>query len=429
MQTRTFAVGGMTITEKILAYSSGKEHVKPGEIVECKLDLVLANDVTGPLAIERFNRIGVEDVFDRRKIALVPDHYAPNKDVMSAQQCKVLREFAYEKGIENYWEVGRVGIEHVLLPESGLILPGMTIIGADSHTCTYGAFGAFATGVGSTEAAVAMATGSCWFRVPETQLHVVNGALPKWVTSKDLILTIIGRIGVNGAPYMAMEFSGSTVDSLTMDSRATMCNMAIEAGAKSGIIQPDEVTWRYIAEHASKHWKVEGLYSDEDCRYAASFYYDAGELEPVVALPSLPSNVVPASEASDISIDQAFLGSCTNGKLEDLEIAAKILRGRSVDPRVRMIVIPATWRIYREAMERGIISTFLDAGACVSCPTCGPCLGGHMGVLAEGERCISSSNRNFVGRMGSPKSEVYLASPATVAASAINGRITDPRSL
>ena len=429
MKTRGFGVGGMTITEKILAYSSGRDRVSPGEIVESNLDLVLANDVTGPLAIERFNRIGVDNVFDRRKIALVPDHYAPNKDVMSAEQCKILREFAYAKGIENYWEVGRVGIEHVLLPESGLIQPGMTIIGADSHTCTYGAFGAFATGVGSTEAAVAMATGKSWFRVPETQLHVIDGKLPKLVTSKDVILTIIGRIGVNGAPYMAMEFSGSAVESMSMDSRATMCNMTIEAGAKSGIVQPDETTWRYVKEHVKEPWRVEGLFSDEDCSYASTYHYEVGEMEPVVALPSLPSNVVPVAEASDIAIDQAFLGSCTNGKLEDLEMAAKILRGRKIHPRVRMIVIPATWKIYREAMDRGIISTFLDAGAAVSLPTCGPCLGGHMGVLAAGERCISSSNRNFVGRMGSPKSEVYLASPATVAASAINGKITDPRSV
>ncbi len=419
----------MTLTEKLLAWSSDRPFVKPGEIVQSKLDLVLVNDVTGPLAIDQFRKIGAEGVFDPGKIALVTDHYAPNKDVMSAEQCKMLRDFSREMGITNYWEIGRCGIEHVLLPESGLIQPGMTIAGADSHTCTYGAFGAFATGIGSTEAAVAMATGQCWFRVPESQLHMIEGRLGRHVTSKDVVLTIIGRIGVEGASYMAMEFGGSTVESMSMDSRATICNMAIEAGAKCGVIAPDGATLRYVTERAKQAMEVENLRSDDDCRYSSVYRYRAEDIEPVVALPPLPSNCVPAARASHVEVDQAFLGSCTNGKLEDLALAAGILKGRKIHPRVRMIVIPATWTIYREAMERGYIGTFLDAGACVSCPTCGPCLGGHMGVLADGERCISSTNRNFVGRMGSAKSEVYLASPATVAASAITGHITDPRSI
>lgn len=429
MESRVFGTGGMTMAEKLLAWSSGRDHVTPGEIVESQLDMVLMNDVTGPLAIDQFYRIGVKKVFDPAKIALVQDHYAPNKDIMSAEQAKILREFSRKMHVENFWEIGRCGIEHVLLPESGLVQPGTVIVGADSHTCTYGAFGAFATGIGSTEAAVAMATGRCWFKVPESQLHRFEGRLDKLVTSKDLILTVIGRIGVEGASYMSMEFSGPTIDSMTMDSRATMCNMAIEAGAKCGIIEPDRVTRESLRERVTEPIEVENLRSDEDCRYVGKFDYRADEIEPLVALPPLPSNVVPARKAGDVKIDQAFLGSCTNGKLEDLAMAAKILDGERVDRNVRMIVIPATWKIYREALERGYISTFLDAEALVSAPTCGPCLGGHMGVLAKGERCISSTNRNFVGRMGSPESEVYLASPATVAASAITGYITDPRSI
>jgi len=429
LKKRVFGAGGMTMVEKLLAWSSGRPSVRPGEIVEGSLDLVLMNDVTGPLAIEQFKKIGVDDVFDRRKIALVTDHYAPNKDIRSAEQCKILRDFSAEKGIENYWEIGRCGIEHVLLPESGLVQPGMSIVGADSHTCTYGAFGAFATGIGSTEAAVAMATGKCWFRVPESQLHEVNGSLGRMVTSKDVILTIIGRIGVEGASYMSMEFSGSAVDSMSMDSRATMSNMAIEAGAKCGIIEPDENTCSYVGERIQDPIQAENLHSDGNCEYSSRQVYDAGEIEPVVAIPPLPSSVRPTTEISGVNIDQAFLGSCTNGKLEDLALAAEIMGSEEVHDGVRMIVIPATWKIYREAMDLGYLETFLDAGACVSCPTCGPCLGGHMGVLAEGERCISSTNRNFVGRMGSTKSEVYLASPATVAASAITGEITDPRTI
>ncbi len=429
MQKRVFPTGGMTITEKILAYSSGEERVEPGQIVESRLDLLLVNDVTGPLAIDQFERIGVDSVFDKQRIALVQDHYAPNKDIKSAEQCKSLREFSHRMEIENFWEIGRCGIEHVLLPESGLVQPGMTIIGADSHTCTYGAFGAFSTGVGSTEAAVGMATGRCWFKIPESQHHRLDGKLGKMVTSKDAILTIIGEIGVDGATYQAMEFAGSAVDDMTPDSRATMCNMAIEAGAKNGIVAPDDSTRDYISDAVADPYEFENLYSDDGCSYQSRYQHDAGEMEPVVSAPPLPSNVIPARKAEDVSIDQAFLGSCTNGKLEDLALAADILRGRSVDPKVRMVVIPATWKIYRQAMDEGYISTFLDAKACVSCPTCGPCLGGHMGVLAEGETCVSSTNRNFVGRMGSPKSEVYLASPATVAASALTGRMTDPRTI
>lgn len=429
MEKRVFISDGMTIVEKLLARSSGCTKVSPGQIVESELDLVLINDVTGPLAIDQFRKIGVGNVFDTGKIAVVQDHYAPNKDIMSAEQCKILREFAREMGIDSFWEIGRCGIEHVLLPESGLVQPGMIIVGADSHTCTYGAFGAFATGIGSTEAAVAMATGKCWFRVPKSQLHRVEGRLGKFVTSKDVILEIIGRIGVEGAPYMSMEFTGPAVGAMTPDSRATMCNMAIEAGAKCGIVEPDESTLRYVAGRTSHPIQTENLKSDDDCTYTTEFEYNADGIEPVVALPSLPSNVVPAADAAQVEIDQAFLGSCTNGKLEDLALAVEILKGEVVHPKVRMIVIPATWKIYREAMENGYLSTFLEAGACVSCPTCGPCLGGHMGVLAKGERCISSTNRNFVGRMGSTESEVYLASPATVAASAITGHITDPRSI
>jgi len=429
LQRRVFGAGGMTMAEKLLAWSSGRDRVSPGQIVESQLDLVLMNDVTGPLAIDQFYRIGVKTIFDPAKIALVQDHYAPNKDVMSAEQAKVLREFSRKMDVKNFWEIGRCGIEHVLLPESGLVQPGAVIVGADSHTCTYGAFGAFATGIGSTEAAVAMATGRCWFRVPESQLHRFEGRLGKLVTSKDLILHVIGRIGVEGASYMSMEFSGPTIDSMTMDSRATMCNMAIEAGAKCGIIEPDEVTREYLRGRVPEPIEVENLRSDEDCRYAREYEYRADEVEPLVALPSLPSNVVPARKVGDVKIDQAFLGSCTNGKLEDLAMAAKILDGERVNRSVRMIVIPATWKIYRDALEKGYISAFLDAEALVSAPTCGPCLGGHMGVLARGEKCISSTNRNFVGRMGSPESEVYLASPATVAASAITGYITDPRSI
>lgn len=429
LERRVFERDGMTITEKLLGWSSETKKVSPGAIVEARLDLVLVNDVTGPLAIDQFRKIGVGRVFDPSKIALVMDHYAPNKDVMSAAQCAMLREFAREMGIKGFWEIGRCGIEHVLLPEQGLVKPGMIIVGADSHTCTYGALGAFATGIGSTEAAVAMATGKCWFRIPESQLYRIDGRLGRYVTSKDAILSVIKRIGVEGASYMAMEFSGSTVEAMSIDSRATMCNMAIEAGAKCGIVEPDELVQRYVAERTADAIDVENLCSDEDCRYAARFEFDADAIEPVVALPPLPSNCVPAADASDVKIDQAFLGSCTNGKLEDLGLAAGLMKGEKVHPSVRMIVIPATWRIYREAMQRGYLSTFLDAGACVSCPTCGPCLGGHMGVLADGEKCVSSTNRNFVGRMGSIKSDVYLASPATVAASAITGHITDPRTI
>jgi 3-isopropylmalate/(R)-2-methylmalate dehydratase large subunit len=425
---RVFAADGMTMAEKLLAWSSGKKKTSPGEIVEGALDMVLMNDVTGPLAIDQFKKIGVEDVFDRTKIALVTDHYAPNKDIKSAEQCKMLRDFAGEKDIDNYWEIGKCGIEHVLLPESGLVQPGMIIVGADSHTCTYGAFGAFATGIGSTEAAVAMATGKCWFRVPKSQLHTVEGELGRMVTSKDVILSIIGRIGVEGASYMSMEFAGNAVDSMSLDSRATMSNMAIEAGAKCGIIAPDDNTRKYVEERVDDPIEIENLSPDVDCTYEAEYQYDGSEIEPVVALPPLPSNVRAAADV-DVEIDQAFLGSCTNGKLEDLAMAAKIIEGEQVSRGVRMIVIPATWQIYRQSMELGYLTTFLDAGACVSCPTCGPCLGGHMGVLAEGEICVSSTNRNFVGRMGSTQSEVYLASPATVAASAITGKITDPRSV
>ncbi len=414
----------MTITEKILAVHAGREEVHPGELIIARVDMILANDITAPLAIKEFERIGAGDVFDRQRIALVPDHFTPQKDIKAAEQCRMMREFAKRHGIVHYFEVGRMGIEHALLPEVGLVLPGDLVIGADSHTCTYGALGAFATGVGSTDVASAMATGECWFKVPESMKFIYYGRLQRWVSGKDLILHTIGDIGVDGALYRAMEFEGETISALPMHARLTMCNMAIEAGGKSGIIVPDGITEEYVRQRARRPYNL--YKSDPQAEYIEVREYDASKIEPLVACPHLPSNVRPARELTHISIDQVVIGSCTNGRYEDLEEAARVIRGKKVNPNVRMIVIPATQEIYRKALKEGIIETFIEADAVVSTPTCGPCLGGHMGILARGERAIATTNRNFVGRMGHPESEVYLSGPAVAAASAVMGRIALP---
>lgn len=414
---------GMTITEKILAAHAGKEYVEPGELIEAKVDLVLGNDITAPIAIKEFEELGIDKVFDNEKIALIPDHFTPNKDIKSAEQVKILREFARKYNIIHFYDVGRVGVEHALLPELGLVRPGMCIIGADSHTCTYGAFGAFSTGVGSTDMAAAMATGKTWFKVPESIKFVVYGKLQPYVSAKDIILHIIGSIGVDGALYKSMEFTGETISELSMEGRMTIANMAIEAGAKNGIFAPDGKTVEYIKSRTGLPYTL--YYSDDNARYVEVKEYDASKIEPTVAFPHLPENTKPARE-SGVTIDQVVIGSCTNGRIEDLRIAAKILKGRKVHKDVRLLVIPATQEVYRKALEEGLIDIFIEAEAAVSAPTCGPCLGGHMGILAEGERCVATTNRNFVGRMGHPKSEVYLASPAVAAASAILGRIAHP---
>lgn len=415
---------GMTITEKILANHAGKNFVEPGELIMADVDLALANDITGPVAIEEFKKAGGKKVFNQEKIALIPDHFAPNKDIKSAELCKSLREFAKEQNILHYYEVGRMGIEHALLPEQGIVLPGDLVIGADSHTCTYGALGAFSTGVGSTDLAFAMMTGQCWFKVPETIKFVYYGKLNKWITGKDLILHTIGDIGVDGALYKAMEFTGDAINSLSMDGRLTMANMAIEAGAKNGIIEPDDIILEYIRSRAKRPYNI--FKSDETAKYANIIEYNVENMQPKVALPHLPENVVDVDEASNIQIDQVVIGSCTNGRLEDMRLAASVIKGHKVHPYVRMIVIPATQQVYQEMMREGITEIFIEAGAAVSTPTCGPCLGGHMGVLAKGEKAVSTTNRNFVGRMGHPESEVYLASPLVAAASAIKGRIAHP---
>ncbi len=414
----------MTITEKILAAHAGKEEVVPGELVNARVDLVLANDITAPIAIREFERIGANKVFDPDRIAFIPDHFAPQKDIKAAEQCKLLRAFSHKNRLSLYFEVGRMGVEHALLPEQGLVLPGELVIGADSHTCTYGALGAFATGVGSTDVAAAMATGQCWFKVPESMKFIYYGKLGQWVGGKDLILYTIGDIGVDGALYRAMEFEGETIRTLPMHGRLTMCNMAIEAGGKCGIIVPDEITEAYVKTRAKRPYRFYN--SDDDATYVDIREYDCSKIEPLVACPHLPSNVRPAKELADITIDQVVIGSCTNGRLEDLREAARVIKGRKVNPNVRMIVIPATQWIYREAMREGLLEIFIEAEAVVSTPTCGPCLGGHMGILAKGERAIATTNRNFVGRMGHPESEVYLSNPAVAAASAVFGRIALP---
>ena len=417
---------GMTITEKIIADHAGKKEVKAGELVNVKIDLAMANDVTAPLAIKILEKYGIDKVFDPEKIALVLSHFVPAKDIKSAEQAKIVRDFAKKHGIKWFFQEGE-GIEHTILPEEGLVVPGDLVVGADSHTCTYGALGAFSTGMGSTDIAYAMATGETWLRVPQSMKFIFYGKPAHWVMGKDLILHTIGQIGVDGALYKAMEFEGEAIKSLSMDQRFTITNMAVEAGAKNGIIAPDEKTIEYVSQRAKKPWKV--YESDKDAEYAEIYEWDAGKLEPLVAWPYLPSNVHPVSESTHISIDQAFIGSCTNGRIEDLRIAAKILKGRKVHPYVRCIVIPASKKVYMQALKEGLIDVFLEAGCVVSVSTCGPCLGGHMGILAEGERCISTSNRNFPGRMGHPKSEAYLANPAVVAASAVMGRIAHPEEL
>ncbi|CCO07855.1 3-isopropylmalate dehydratase large subunit [Desulforamulus hydrothermalis] len=414
----------MTITEKILAAAAGKDSVKPGELINAKVDLVLANDITAPVAIKEFQKIGLTRVWDKERVALVPDHFTPNKDIKSAEQAKLVRDFAHSQELTNYFEVGRMGIEHCLLPEQGLVGPGDVVIGADSHTCTYGALGAFATGVGSTDLAAAMALGETWFKVPESLKFVYHGSLNKWVGGKDLILYTIGQIGVDGALYRAMEFCGEAIRRLSMDGRFTMCNMAIEAGGKNGIIEPDEITRQYVEGRAKRPYTF--YTSDPDAVYAAVYEFDASKIEPQVAFPHLPENARPVSQAGQVEIHQAVIGSCTNGRMEDLRLAAQVLQGKKVNKRVRLIIIPGTQEIYRQAMREGLFEIFLDAGAVVSTPTCGPCLGGHMGILAKGERCIATTNRNFVGRMGHPESEVYLANPAVTAASAVTGRISHP---
>ncbi|MFH0811230.1 MAG: 3-isopropylmalate dehydratase large subunit [Pseudomonadota bacterium] len=418
---------GMTITEKILAYHAGVGRVTPGEIINTRIDIALGNDITAPIAIKEFRTYGGKKVFDRRKIILVPDHFTPNKDILSAEQCKILRDFAREQELTYYFEQGEVGIEHVLLPEKGLVVPGDVIIGADSHTCTYGALGAFATGVGSTDVAYAMMTGEAWFRVPATIKFVYKGTLPQWVDGKDLILFTIGDIGVEGARYKAMEFTGEAISQLSMAGRFTMANMAIEAGAKNGIFIPDEKTKAYVNGRNTRECIF--YESDPDAEYEEVKEYDISTLEPQVALPHLPSNVRSLSEVGNIPIDQVVIGSCTNGRIEDLRVAANILKGRKKAPYVRLIIIPATPSIYKQALEEGLIQLFLESKAVISPPTCGPCLGGHMGVLARGERAVATTNRNFVGRMGDPQSEVYLAGPAVASASAVLGRIGGPQEL
>ncbi len=413
----------MTLAEKILASRTDKKKITPGEFVNVRVDLILANDITAPLAIREFQRIGVDKVFNPQKIVMVPDHFVPNKDIASAGQVKLMREFAHEQGVI-YFEVGQMGIEHVLLPEQGLVLPGDVVIGADSHTCTYGALGAFATGMGSTDIAAAMATGDIWMKVPPTIKLVYHGSLGRWICGKDLILYTIGNIGVDGALYSAMEFTGEAIDNLSIDGRFTMANMAIEAGAKAGLFRVDSKTLDYIKPRTTHPYTV--YEPDVDAEYSQVIEYDVTGIEPQVALPHSPANTKPVSQVVDIEINQAVIGSCTNGRLEDLWVAAQILKGRKVHPRVRCIIIPGSQQVYLDALTKGLIEIFIKAGVAVSTPTCGPCLGGHMGVLAAGERCISTTNRNFVGRMGSPKSEVYLSNPAVTAASAIVGRITSP---
>ena len=433
---------GQTITQKILAKHAGKTSVAPGEFVWAKVDFTLGNDITAPLAIDEFEKAGAPKVFDRTKIALIPDHFTPAKDTKSAEQAKRLKDFAVKHRIVHYYEVGRMGIEHALLPQMGLVGPGDLVIGADSHTCTYGALAAFSTGVGSTDLAVAWMTGHVWLRVPESMRFVFKGRQPRWVSGKDLILYVIGDIGVEGARYRAMEFAGEAIRRLPMDDRLAMCNMAIEAGGKNGIIEPDEVTCDYIAQHRNRHVRTSlpvrqagarpnvrtwhSLCSDKDAVYVATREFDVSKWEPAVACPHLPSNIKPVSKVGRVKVDQVVIGSCTNGRISDLRISAGVLKGKKVHPAVRLIVIPATQEIYLQAMKEGLLEVFVKAGGVVSTPTCGPCLGGHMGILAEGEACVATTNRNFMGRMGAKGSFVYLANPAVAAASAVAGRIIHP---
>ncbi len=416
----------MTLAEKILAAHCGRDRVEPGELINARVDIVLANDITAPIAIQEFRRIGIEHVFDPKRVVFVPDHFVPNKDIKAAEQAKLMREFAREQGIV-YFEVGEMGIEHILLPELGLVVPGDVVIGADSHTCTYGALGAFATGMGSTDIASAMATGDIWMKVPPSIKFVYHGVLGPWVSGKDLILHTIGEIGVDGALYASMEFTGEAIDSMPMDGRFTMANMAIEAGAKAGLFDVDDKTLAYVTGRARRDFRT--YHADPDAHYEQTLEWDVSELEPQVAFPHLPSNTRPLSQVGNVTIDQAVIGSCTNGRLGDLRQAAGVMKGRRVHPNVRCIILPGTQDIYLQAIAEGLVQTLVQAGCAVSTPTCGPCLGGYMGVLAAGERAISTTNRNFVGRMGHPKSEVYLANPAVAAASAILGRIGGPDEL
>ncbi|MDD5708041.1 MAG: 3-isopropylmalate dehydratase large subunit [Kiritimatiellae bacterium] len=417
----------MTMSQKILARAAGLKSVLPGQLIEAKLSLVLGNDITAPVAIREFARTGCPRVFDKGRIALVPDHFTPNKDIKAAQQCQVIRMFAHGQQIEHYFEIGEMGVEHALLPEQGLVGPGDLIIGADSHTCTYGGLNAFATGVGSTDMAAGMALGTAWFKVPSAIRIELKGSLPRWVSGKDLILHIIGRIGVDGALYRSMEYRGPGVTALTVDDRLCVANMAIEAGAKNGIFPSDEQTRAFLKEAGRREY-VE-TEADPDAPYDETIAIDLASLRPTVAFPHLPSNTRLAAEAGETRIDQVVIGSCTNGRLSDLRVAAQFLAGRKVHKGLRCLIIPATQRIYLAAMREGLLASFIEAGAVVSTPTCGPCLGGHMGILAEGERALATTNRNFVGRMGHPKSEVYLCGPAVAAASALTGRITDPNEI
>ncbi len=416
---------GMTMTQKVLAAHCGAEKVEAGELILVNLDLVLGNDITSPVAIAEYNKLGTDKVFDKEKITMVMDHFAPNKDIKAAEQCKMCRGFCSQQEITHFYDVGQMGIEHALLPEKGLVVSGDVVIGADSHTCTYGALGAFSTGVGSTDMACGMATGKAWFKVPSAIKFVLKGKLGKYVSGKDVILHIIGKIGVDGALYRSMEFTGEGLSSLSMDDRLCMANMAIEAGAKNGIFEVDDKTLEYVAEHSTRKPVI--FAADEDAVYDEEYIIDLSEIEPTVSYPHLPENTHLAKDSGDITIAQVVIGSCTNGRLEDMIAAAEIMKGKKVADNVRCIVIPATQKVYLQAMEMGLLKIFIEAGAAVSTPTCGPCLGGHMGILAAGERAVATTNRNFVGRMGHIDSEIYLASPQVAAASAITGRITDPK--
>ncbi|MDF2988931.1 MAG: 3-isopropylmalate dehydratase, large subunit [Eubacterium sp.] len=415
---------GMTMTQKILAAHAGLDSVTAGQLIKAKLDMVLGNDITSPVAIKEFEKVGVDKVFDKNKISIVPDHFTPNKDIKSAEQVKICREFAKKMGIVNFFEVGQMGVEHALLPEKGLVVPGDVVIGADSHTCTYGALGAFSTGIGSTDMAAGMATGEAWFKVPEAIKFVLKGKPQKWVGGKDVILHIIGMIGVDGALYKSMEFTGDGVSALSMDDRFAMANMAIEAGGKNGIFEVDEKTVEYVKEHSLRSYEV--YKADEDADYSEVFEIDLASIKPTVAFPHLPENARTIDNVGNVKIDQVVIGSCTNGRIEDMRVAAEVLKGKKVHEDVRCIIIPATQKIWKQAMNEGLFDIFIEAGAAVSTPTCGPCLGGHMGILAKGERAVATTNRNFVGRMGHPESEVYLAGPAVAAASAIAGKIAGP---
>ncbi len=417
----------MTMTQKILAKGARKDDVKPGQLIQVKVDMVLGNDITAPVAIREFEKTGIDKVFDTKKIALVPDHFTPNKDIKSAEQVKMMREFARRMGIVHFFEVGQMGVEHALLPEQGLVVAGDIVIGADSHTCTYGALGAFSTGVGSTDMAAAMATGEVWLKVPEAIRFHLIGKPSDWVGGKDIILHIIGKIGVDGALYKSMEFTGEGLEFLSMDDRFTMANMAIEAGAKNGIFEVDTETLKYVREHSDKNYFI--YKADRDAEYIREVTIDLGQIRPTVSFPHLPDNTRSIDEVGDVPIHQVVIGSCTNGRMEDMRIAAKIMAGKKVHSGVRCIIIPATQRIWKQCMQEGLFNVFIDSGCAISTPTCGPCLGGHMGILAEGERAVSTTNRNFVGRMGHIRSEVYLAGPAVAAASAITGKISAPESV